>query len=232
MNDFLGLMQGDKRRQNQVHCILFKSIDSIFCPLDSSDPSTRQEPISVKKLLKGNGAWETTKTMLGWVINSIAETLQLPPCRLLRLVAILDKLPRSKTRIATKRWQQIIGKLRSMVLAIPGLRGLFSLFQETLRHESQRQIRLTPSMHDSSTTSAGSSVTCTPVPPNSAKSSTPNPEPLAPLMLPHLAWEASSLFLPPLALFFPSSGEPLFLLPSSKTRSALPTPPALSPTPI
>jgi hypothetical protein len=148
MDDFLGLMQGDKRRQNRVHRVLFESIDSIFRPLASTDPNTRQEPISIKKLLKGDGAWQTTKTMLGWVINSIAETLQLPPRRLLRLVAILDELPRSKTRIATKRWQQIVGELRSMVLAIPGLRGLFSLFQETLRHETQRRIRLTPFMHD------------------------------------------------------------------------------------
>jgi hypothetical protein len=35
-----------------------------------------------------------------------------------------------------------------MVLAVPGLRGLFSLLQETLRHEERQRIRLTPHLHD------------------------------------------------------------------------------------
>jgi hypothetical protein len=96
-------------------------VDAIFRPLSPEDSSTQQEPISVKKLLKGDGSWHTTKTMLGWVINSVEETIALPPPRLLRLVVILDELPRSKTRIATKRWQQIVSELRSMVLAVPGL---------------------------------------------------------------------------------------------------------------
>jgi hypothetical protein len=148
VDDYLGLVQGGARRQHRVRRILFESIDAIFRPLDPSDPDSRQEPISVKKLLKGDGSWQTTKTLLGWVINSVERTLQLPPRRLLRLITILDELPRSKTRIATRRWQQIVGELRSMVLALPGLRGLFSLFQETLRHETKRRVRLTPHMHD------------------------------------------------------------------------------------
>jgi hypothetical protein len=131
MDNFLGLMQGGRRRQNQVHLVLFEAINAIFRLLTDSNPSTRQEPISIKNFLKGNGAWETTKTMLGWIINAIAGTVQLPLCQLLWLVAILAKLPCTKMCITTKRWQQIVGKLRSMVLAIPGLRGLFSLLQES-----------------------------------------------------------------------------------------------------
>jgi hypothetical protein len=148
VDDYLGLVQGGPRRQNRVRRILFESIDAIFRPLDPRDPNIRQEPISVKKLLKGDGSWQTLKTLLGWVIDTILHTLQLPRHRLLRLVALLAELPRSKTRIATKRWQQILGELRSMVLAVPGLRGLFSLLQESLRHDDRKRIRLTPHMHD------------------------------------------------------------------------------------
>jgi hypothetical protein len=35
-----------------------------------------------------------------------------------------------------------------MVLAVPGLCGLFSLLQEALWHETRQRIRLTPHMHD------------------------------------------------------------------------------------
>jgi hypothetical protein len=148
VDDYLGLVQGGSRRRSRVRRIIFESIDSVFRPLGPDDPSTRQEPISVKKLLKGDGSWQTRKTILGWVIDSVQHTLELPPRRLLRLVSILDDLPRSKTRIATKSWHQILGELRSMVLAVPGLRGLFSLLQEALRHESKQRIRITTHMHD------------------------------------------------------------------------------------
>ena len=82
------------------------------------------------------------------MLDSIKYTIELPPRRMRRLEEILAGLPRSKTRIATKRWQQLLGELRSMVLAVPGLRGLFSLLQETLRHEERQRIRLTPHLHD------------------------------------------------------------------------------------
>jgi hypothetical protein len=148
VDDYLGLAQGGARRRRRVQRILFESIDAIFRPQSPTDPSTRQEPISVKKLLKGDASWQTRKTLLGWVVDSVRHTIELPPRRLLRLTAILVELPRSKTRIATKRWHQILGELRSMVLAVPGLRGLFSLLQEALRHETRKRIRLTPHMHD------------------------------------------------------------------------------------
>ena len=148
VDDYLGLVQGGARRRSRVQRIMFESIDAIFRPLSPEDPTTRQEPTSVKKLLKGDGSWQTRKTLLGWIVDSIRHTLELPTRRMLRLVAILEELPRSKTRIATKRWHQILGELRSMVLAVPGLRGLFSLLQEALRHETRKRIRLTPHMHD------------------------------------------------------------------------------------
>mgnify|MGYP002809560502 CR=1 FL=1 len=147
VDDYLGLAQGGPQRQNRVRRILFESIDSVFRPLSPTDPSTRQEPISVKKLLKGDGAWRTRKTILGWILDSVRHTIELPPRRLQRLRDILTELPHRKTRIATRRWQQLLGELRSMVLAVPGLRGLFSLLQETLRHEERQRIRITPHMH-------------------------------------------------------------------------------------
>jgi hypothetical protein len=59
-----------------------KSIDSVFRPLGPDDPSTPQEPISVKKLLKGDGSWQTRKTIMGWIIDSVQHTIKLPPRRI------------------------------------------------------------------------------------------------------------------------------------------------------
>ena len=53
--------------------------------------------------------------MLGWVI-------ELPPHRAERLLAILQSLLQ-KRRVSLKIWQQHIGELQSMALALPGGRA-------------------------------------------------------------------------------------------------------------
>jgi hypothetical protein len=56
VDDHLGPVQGGVRRRSRVQRILFESVDAMFRPLSPEDPTTRQEPISVKKLLKGDGS--------------------------------------------------------------------------------------------------------------------------------------------------------------------------------
>jgi hypothetical protein len=75
-------------------------------------------------------------------------TIELPPHRQDCLQHLLDSIPRSQKRISVRKWQQILGELQSMTIAIPGSRGLFSWMQETLRHWSENRIRLTTSVHD------------------------------------------------------------------------------------
>ena len=147
VDDFLGLAQGSLARLQGARRLLFHKIDTVLRPLEQHDPPARSEPISVKKLLKGDAAWSTRKEILGWTIDTVKGTLTLPPRRLTRLGDILNGLPRTKKRIATKEWHKVLGELRSMVLAIPGLRGMFSLLQEGLRPDIPR-VRLTQALHD------------------------------------------------------------------------------------
>lgn len=148
VDDFVQAAQGKSLRRKKVRRLLFNYIDHVFRPRNASDPPSRQEPISVKKLQKGDAHWATRKTVLGWIVDTIQETIELPARRLQRLQTILQELPRSKTRVATQKWHKVIGELRSMTLAVPGLRGMFSLLQEAFRHEHKRRIRLSPALHD------------------------------------------------------------------------------------
>jgi hypothetical protein len=148
MDDFVAAVQGGPQRRQHARRILFDTIDQVFRPLHHSDGKNRQEPISTKKLRKGDARWSTRKTVLGWVLDTVRETIELPSRRLDRLQQILADLPRTKSRIAVTTWQQVLGELRSMTLAIPGLRGFFSLLQEALRHVHRKRIRLTTGAHD------------------------------------------------------------------------------------
>ncbi len=148
VDDFIGIAQGSTRRLNRIRRILMEAIDDVFRPLDSADPSYRKQPQSVKKLLQGDASWSTLKKVLGWLIDTVAMTIRLPPRRLQRLAELLASIPVTQSRLSLDRWYQILGELRSMSLALPGTRGLFSSLQAALRSSDGKRLRLTKSFHD------------------------------------------------------------------------------------
>jgi hypothetical protein len=123
-------------------------LDRVFQPLDPDDHPQQSEPASVKKLLKGDGAWATRKHILGWLLDTVASTLELPPHRRERLQELLDEIPPTQKRISVAKWHRVLGELRSMALAIPGARGLFSHLQAALRTaDTTKRIRASRHVH-------------------------------------------------------------------------------------
>jgi hypothetical protein len=147
VDDAIGCAQGSHARLGRVRRILLVALDAVLRPLDSSDPSTRQEPASVKKMLKGDACWSTLKVVLGWLIDTLRGTIELPPHRLERVQELFD-LFKGRRRVAVKQWHQLLGELRSMTLAIPGGTGLFSHLQEALRMNDRSRVKLTQAVHD------------------------------------------------------------------------------------
>jgi hypothetical protein len=152
MDDFLVASHLSGADLDQARSTLFEAIDAVLCPLLPTDNPHRKDPISIKKLLKGDAAWSTRKCILGWTIDTIARTIELPSHRLARLHEILQSIPRSQHRTSRRKWQQLLGKLRSMVLAIPGGRGLFSQLQSVLLHAKNPKptdrLRLSQPVHN------------------------------------------------------------------------------------
>jgi hypothetical protein len=107
-------------------------LDEVFRPLESGDSPSREEPASVKKLLQGDVCWTTRKVILGWIIDALKMTIELPQHRVERLAKILESMPRTHKRASVQKWQQVLGGLRSMSIALPGSKGLFSLLHEAL----------------------------------------------------------------------------------------------------
>jgi hypothetical protein len=48
--------------------------------------------------------------------------------------------------VGLKQWHKVLGKLRSMVLAIPVGRGFFSLLQTGFKFKEKNRIRITPAI--------------------------------------------------------------------------------------
>jgi hypothetical protein len=115
---------------------LFHTLDEVLRPKDSDDCDARQELISIKKLRKGDAKWSTTKQMLEWRIDTtVQSTITLPPHRLEQLHTILTSItPDQHRRVSIKKWQQMLGELRAMAIAIPGARGILVTYRQHYKH--------------------------------------------------------------------------------------------------
>jgi hypothetical protein len=147
VDDIIAMVQGDPEQRTQMTRTILHAIDRVFRPLEANEPKVRQEPVSIDKLRKGDGNLSTTKEILGWELNTLNMTISLKPRRLQRLRQILQDLPRTRKRIAVKEWHKIMGELRSMTMALPGCRGLFSALQFRFKTDKTR-VRLTNVVHD------------------------------------------------------------------------------------
>jgi hypothetical protein len=124
------------------------AIDDVFRPLEHDDPIHRKEPASVKKMLKGDAYWSQQKRLLGWEVDSLSSTLNLPPHRVARLREVLAWLQPPRTRLSRRKWHQLVGELRSMSPALPGTRGLFSVLQAALSKGDATRVRLNRHIYD------------------------------------------------------------------------------------
>jgi hypothetical protein len=152
VDDFIQLGQGSKRRMNALRLHLLAAIDEILARPTSTE-SHRNEAISLKKLVQGDGSWATRQLILGWIIDVLRQTLELPPHRKLALAEIFTSLASTK-RVTVKRWQKILGKLRFVSQAIPGSVGLFCALQLALSRPSDGRIRITKALRHHITTFA------------------------------------------------------------------------------
>jgi hypothetical protein len=57
VDDLIGMVQGNRAHQRDAKRVLLHALDSVFRKLETTDNPHRQEPASIKKLLKGDATW-------------------------------------------------------------------------------------------------------------------------------------------------------------------------------
>lgn len=146
VDDFVGLSQ-QYVNGRRVRTVLLHAIDDVLRPLDKNDHPSRREPVSLKKLRQGDCSWGTIKLVLGWIIDTVNMTIHLPPHRVDRLAEILDSIPPHQRRTSVKKWHKVLGELRSMSLALPGSRHIFSTMQNALSQKTGARVALNKGVH-------------------------------------------------------------------------------------
>ena len=59
---------------------IFQAIDDLFRPNNNLE-AISQDPISIKKLYKGDGKWITKNTILGLAVKTLYHVMTLPEMR-------------------------------------------------------------------------------------------------------------------------------------------------------
>ena len=76
LDDFISIAQTNTLAM-QVQHIALNVISSVFHSNNAADHH-HKEPISESKICKADATWATSKITLGWLINTMQNTIQLP----------------------------------------------------------------------------------------------------------------------------------------------------------
>jgi hypothetical protein len=84
VDDFLAacVKNCDGTLLDQTACATLHAIHNIFLPPTSEDPPGTKDPISEKKLLKGDACWAMIKEVLGYKLDGVNLMIKLPDQKL------------------------------------------------------------------------------------------------------------------------------------------------------
>ena len=126
VDDFMSLIIPTSREQlDHVATAVMTGIHDVF-PADMHDGN---DPISEKKLLKGEGQYSMLKTLLGFDFDGNRKTLWLEEEKRAKLLTILHQWLRASSRergVPFNEFESVVAKLRHAFTALPGGRGLLS----------------------------------------------------------------------------------------------------------
>jgi hypothetical protein len=118
-------------------------IHSIFPPPSISN-HCGGDPISEKKMEKGDGTWAYKKEILGWMIDGQEFTIYLPTDKSKKIQKLVKGLAKQKTA-SLHEIQQISGKLNHACIGLPSGRGLMSPINGAMTGNKEI-IKITPQL--------------------------------------------------------------------------------------
>ena len=108
------------------------AIHSVFQTPAATGTPEAKDPISQKKLDKGDGRFATEKEILGYLLDGTSRTIRLPTDRADALLKEVKAILR-KSRVQLKRFRSILGRLQHAARILPAARAFFTPLNAALR---------------------------------------------------------------------------------------------------
>ena len=119
VDDFMVMAQAKSRLAHLSRSVMH-AIEQVFPPPSVTGHVGGKDPISEKKILRGEADWETSKEVLGWLVDGDKRTVQLSPDKAEAYAKEIKLLLRKGSRrVQLKRFREIVGKLRFAALCLP-----------------------------------------------------------------------------------------------------------------
>ena len=126
VDDFIQLVQSSDPAV-LLHCsrALLHGIHSVFPP-PAITGHNGQDPISLTKLMEGEGLWDVRKEILGWMrMDGATRCIELLEKKQQAIQKELKTILRIKSGVPFKRVERLVGKLRHAAIGIPQGKSLF-----------------------------------------------------------------------------------------------------------
>ena len=107
------------------------TIHGLFPPPAQSGHVGGKDPISLKKLEAGDTQYAHIKELLGFVFDGQAQTVHLTQRKALGISDATTRLLK-KYRVATQKFQSVVGKTRHVATILPSARALFTPLNRAL----------------------------------------------------------------------------------------------------
>ena len=125
VDDFIAATNnGSPQHLRKLSRAMLHAIHSVFPPPDITG-HVGGDPVSIKKIEKGEGKWNTTQEILGWIIDGINYTITLPEKKQEKIIDQINRCLKMN-KIPLNTFQKLAGKLQWASLVLPGGWGLFS----------------------------------------------------------------------------------------------------------
>jgi hypothetical protein len=136
VDDFIGVAVENKEGTllGRMARSIMHGIHSVFPPPEVTGHTGGKDPVSLKKLEKGDGQWHHLKEILGFIIDGDAKTIRISDAKADDIVMEIRRILKKK-RVQLKRYRKIVGKLRHVALIMPGTKGMFSPINRALQGE-------------------------------------------------------------------------------------------------
>jgi hypothetical protein len=115
-----------------IHWVSIHAIHSVFPQPGITGHTDGKEPISDKKIDKGDGDYTSTKEMIGFVFDGIKRTIHLPRLKAAKYIWEIHRILWRST-IAIKPLQSLVGQLWHASIISPAARGFFTPINAAMR---------------------------------------------------------------------------------------------------
>ena len=142
MDDVISAVQGVLDFQHRVFDGTCRALKCLFPSL----PGELKYSVSVKNLLAVEGDWTCIKGVLGWILDTEAGTVALRERKIEDILTLVD-ISVTQRSMGKKDLERLVGKIRSMHLAVPGAVAYLFRIHCALNQGGVYQAWLYPAFH-------------------------------------------------------------------------------------